>query len=399
MALLGLLLPMTLHPVLADDGITEPSTSGATPVSYVSNQKYTVTIPLSVDLSDGGTGSGIVTIKTGEDLKIPPGNVLSVALTAGRSQKLTTADDIEGISYTVNKNDSEGDEVAPDGIRFIRVSAGATGDPVSQVLHFAASGTPKFSGTYTGTADFTITVAPEAGEEITFAGATWRILNPDIDATVPGHQALIIKQEALSEKEMSDDGATGTDTPGAASLFSDSQANYFDSNGDNGYDHSLLKHEIGNYYAHFIANTPEAQYVNGVELNNPTFEAFKNKVVAEGEAPFISAEATASSWGCTSWYKDERFATTLGSTKEAFALSYGDIHSYLDSETFTGDLSAPLLDFRTFLPPRYWLRSPGTNTAQAGLIYNANMKNSVNTTTVDASKLKSVRPALVVTLH
>jgi hypothetical protein len=400
LVLLGLLLPTTLQPVLADD-IT--GDSGATPVSYVSDQKYTVTIPLSVDLSASGTETGTVTIKTGEDLKIPPGNVLSVALAAGQSRKLITAGDSEGISYVVKKGSVE---VANDGSRFVQVSAGATGDDVSQALDFSASGTPKFSGTYTGTVNFTITVAPEAGEEITFAGATWRILAPDIDATVSGYQALIIKKAALSEKEMSSDGQTGSETAGKKIKFHESQGTYFDSNGDNGYEHSLLKSSIDHYYNNFIANTPEVAYVNAVSLNNPTLTDYNtahNLTWTFNNGEWVKDALHPYSTG---YARDTNFETTLTTTlkpagaKQAFALSYGDIHTNMGLGGTA--LTSIYLNFSDNLPADFLLRSVGKSYDSPGYVAyypDPDPDGSWIANEFHMENTAPVRPALVVTLQ
>ncbi|MDR1605656.1 MAG: hypothetical protein LBS41_00950 [Streptococcaceae bacterium] len=395
LALLSLLLPTTLQPVLADETKNITGTSGDSIVSYTVGQKYKVTIPTTIVLTDQagtkGTGTGTVTIHAGNDLKIGNGETLAVAIKAGERLKLGTDGDAisetTGLPYAVSKGSTFGGaSVAADGAAFVSADAGATTD-VPQALYIE-SAAPKLAGTYTGTLTFTVNVSSPAfevsstvpGTEFTFAGSDWRILATDIDASVPGNQALIIKKDALSEKEMSADGETGADTAGKAIKFHESQSTYFNSNGDNGYEHSLLKSSIDNYYDHFIANHSDTQYVQAVSLNTPTLDEFNT-----ANSKNWSYDNANGSEGIV-WYKDTHFKTTLGGSDYAFALSYGDINTTMG---LSGQISSSFLNFAD----TYWLRSSGGTPVCAGFVSEA-VFTPYNS--VDGTRL--ARPALVINI-
>ncbi|MDR1605812.1 MAG: hypothetical protein LBS41_01730 [Streptococcaceae bacterium] len=378
--LLGLLLPTTVQPVLAaDKSITSPSTEDSSLVSYTVGQKYRVTIPTTITLYDQegtkGTGNGTVTIHAGNDLKLGVVEMLEVAIKAGQRLKLGTAGDenteTTGLPYEVSKGSTSGGaSVAADGVAFVSADAGATTDVLQDL--YIESAAPKLAGTYTGTLTFTVSVVSPALEvasitpnsDISFAGSTWRILVTDIDASVPGNQALIIKKENIG-----------------ISKFHESQMTYFDSSGNNGYENSALKTKIDDYYTANIANNSElAKYVAPVTLHNPTFAEFKAGQPLSGSAY--------NAWSWDDWYKDERSATTLGDTKQAFALSYGDLNHTMG---LSGSNSSPLLSFGD--PNYFLLRSVGYSSNFAGYVYDGafNYYHIVD----DA---RPVRPALVINI-
>ena len=60
------------------------------------------------------------------------------------------------------------------------------------------------------------------------------------------------------------------------------------------------------------------------------------------------------------YYRDTRFETTLGGTKQAFALSFGDIYGAIGiPNTTPGNVSVPLLTFSAN-GNSFALRSPGS---------------------------------------
>jgi hypothetical protein len=350
---------------------------------------YTVTIPETINLSGSndlkGTGSATVAI---DNTVASVDNVsVGVALTAGQTLKLTTAGDSIGIPYTV-KNDTS-NLVLADGINFVDAANGAM---ASQTLYFE-TGIPKFSGLYTGTLNFTINVvdAPEPatpaldvantapGSEITFANAQWRILATDIDDTVAGNQALIIKVDALKDTEMGT-GNTGNITTlkflsptavgalPAGSSVSKRAYYYFDSDGSNGYEDSGLQSDFGlrgaidYYYTHSIANDTDDQYVNAVTLNDPDLDAWN----FDNGLEWTYGALPAGNVYFNDYYKNTNYKTTLGSTKQAFALSYGDINSYM---SLSSEYKTSLLHFSSASGKHYWLRSPANRYNEVGAIY------------------------------
>jgi hypothetical protein len=365
---LGLLLPTTVQPVLADSTQNITDKSGSFDVSYIIGQKYKVTIPTTITLTDQsgtkGTGSGTVTIKAGEDLKISPDETLAVAIKAGQTLKLGIAGD-ENLPYAVSKGSTSGGaSVAADGATFISADAGATTD-VAQDLYIE-SAAPKLAGTYAGTLTFTVSVVPflevsstAPNSEFDFAGARWRILATDMDPNTEGNQALVIKTVSLTQAEVTGSGAT----TGEHKVKFRNGDYYFSSNGANGYEAgngntAYAKGAIDNWYTSAIASDPElVKYVNPVELHNPTFTDFKDETVlsfyySDGAvAPF-----TYRNWRCHDWYTDERFATTVSSSgdKQAFALSYGDINATMGLRG-----SSNQSDLLKFAGGTFWLRSAG----------------------------------------
>ena len=125
------------------------------------------------------------------------------------------------------------------------------------------------------------------------ANAWWRIVNADIDSTVVGKQALLVKEEALTNKELGifDDytqfrqneagrvsyhevtGPTWDPITGHRSLRF-----FTNDTTSTGYDDSIIKQKITDYYTNTIANSEQEALVLPVSLNNLTFSQWQTKL-------------------------------------------------------------------------------------------------------------------------
>jgi hypothetical protein len=245
---------------------------------------------------------------------------------------------------------------------------------------------------------------PKAGDDYIFAGTDWRV------SKVEGNKALIIKSAALTgvESGINDStnaveipflSATAVSKSGSGSELgldagsTDGYRGYyfFDRDGSNGYEDSGaaiysgdsdpkykygLKGAIDYYYNHTLKAYENS--ILAVDLHNPTLEKFN-----QGD---LFVDWTYSSGDWTSWYCDTRFATTysVGGTKQAFALSYGDINKTMGA---TGKTSS-LLGFVSY----FWLRSAGPS-YNAGVVYGG-----VFSYLSGVDKSLPVRPALWISL-
>ncbi|MDR1606241.1 MAG: hypothetical protein LBS41_03920 [Streptococcaceae bacterium] len=417
MALLGLFLPPTLFVVLADDTeVNSPATSGESKLSYTVGEKYTVVIPTTISLTDQagtdgkwGTGTANVTLKASDNaLKIPSAYTLAVALSTGQELYLTTdGDDAPGLAYAVKKDD--GTPVSANAVSFVSAPARTTTD-VTQSLYIE-SGAPKLAGNYTGTLNFTVNVVPQ---DITIAGELWRILSMDIDPNTAGNQALVIRKNALTEKEMGL-GASETSRPSINFLsetatgdlgagYSEGQRGYyyFDNDGSNGYEDSGLaagyglKAAIDNYYNNYIKDTEADSRVNKVLLNNPTLAEWNT--AHNLSWTYNSGSYDSDEFG--HYYNDTNFKTSVDNTsgtKQAFALSYGDLNS------IGMDVKADVFNF--LFPFSFWTRSVGADFQRAGRVNGNSVNGSVyNHSSLvgelvgEGSQKRLVRPALVYTI-
>lgn len=199
------------------------------------------------------------------------------------------------------------------------------------------------------------------GSEFTFAGSQWRILDTDMDNDdTNGLQALVIKVDPIS----------------TSSKFLASGTRYFESTGiSNGYERSRSIGGVGkvidDWYKDNIVGTADEAAVQAVALNNPDFNAFSAGIT-------FSSGSTTTDWRWTNYYQNTRFATTLDSSgsKQAFALSHGDIHGHMGVGTTTETTS--LLNFGN--DSMFWLRSAGSYSQCAGRVSgsNFNSNNYVN---------------------
>ncbi|WP_460053887.1 hypothetical protein, partial [Pseudolactococcus yaeyamensis] len=186
------------------------------------------------------------------------------------------------------------------------------------------------------------------GTEFEFAGSQWRILDTDMnDNSSDGLQALVIKVESIGDSQFISDSNRTT---------------YFSSAGTNGYEDSAaggLKQIINAWYTTTIANNPTLEVVvQKVDLNNPSLAEFNAT---------NNLSWTYDSGGWSDFYQDTDFATTLDASgrKQAFALSYGDIHGHMavpEAENKT-----PLLYFSSNGNNSFWLRSAGSLSTTAAI--------------------------------
>ena len=132
------------------DNVTYTATFTATPKAV--DPVYLVTIPETVDIGANGTATMTINIsgKTSEDdVVLPTGRKVNVALTDSTNGfKLKSADN-ETIAYTVN-----GKSAVADLTTVAECSAGKA----SETITFAKTGETKYSGSYTDTLTFTVSL-------------------------------------------------------------------------------------------------------------------------------------------------------------------------------------------------------------------------------------------------
>ena len=129
--------------------VTYTATFTATPKAV--DPVYLVTIPETVDLGANGTATMTITIcgETSDDVVLPTGRKVNVALTDSTNGfKLKSADN-ETIAYTVN-----GKSAVADLTTVAECSAGKA----SETITFAKTGETKYSGSYTDTLTFTVSL-------------------------------------------------------------------------------------------------------------------------------------------------------------------------------------------------------------------------------------------------
>jgi len=203
-------------------------------------------------------------------------------------------------------------------------------------------------------------------DRVWLSNSWWRILKADMDTDATNdNQALVLQEKAITAQE------TG-DNDFYVKFHNTSLTYFLDGTTSTGYGESHLKYVIDCYYANKINGSDYENYVQAVSLNNPIFSAFASSPAFTGNGN------TYDQWWWGDWYTDTRFATSLGGSKQAFALSYGDIQT-LDKSTFndTGYYST-LLDFQTVgaLDSFFWLRSAGDYFGRAGVVVNGDIYNS-----------------------
>ncbi|MDR1567848.1 MAG: hypothetical protein LBS33_04145, partial [Streptococcaceae bacterium] len=219
------------------------------------------------------------------------------------------------------------------------------------------------------------------------------------------NKALIIKSAALTGVESGTSDSTSavsipflSETAVGALPAGAAQRGYyyFDSDGSNGYQDSGaasysgdsdpkykygLKGAIDYYYNHSLKAYENS--ILAVDLHDPDFDTFK-----AGFNPETGNKDTYNTWegaAFTGYYKDIHFATTYssGGTKQAFALSYGDLNRSIDSSEEITLIDGSGLSFNTSYSKLldfsggdgsvmdiFWLRSAGMEFASAGTVYN-----------------------------
>ena len=242
-------------------------------------------------------------------------------------------------------------------------------------------------------------------DRVWLSNSWWRILKADMDTDATNdNQALVIKEQALTDQETGD----GTAMVQFDTTATNWNSPYFhDDSTSTGYGESHLKAVIDSYYNTAIAPT-YSNYVLPVDLDLPNWARYSDNILFNqyvSNLPLAYNNWYRQDW--QSYYTDNRFPTSLTPLttlkQQAFALSHGDIQS-LDKNTFyegkdgspsaTGYYST-LLDF-TAIDANYnsfWPRSVGAFYYAAGAVFSGNFRyyNS-------ARYSLPVRPALAIQL-
>jgi uncharacterized repeat protein (TIGR02543 family) len=251
----------------------------------------------------------------------------------------------------------------------------------------------------------------EEGDEITFAGSGWRVIQDNYEGD--SSKKLLQKINSLTTEEM----AAVSITVGFHNF-----GNFFAGTGiteakNTGYGVSNLKEKIDYYYNNTIKNSLDENYVLPVDLDLPTLADMK-KTQGDGKLDnvYLKSESTLDSFVWNGdFYKDQDFATSLTEItsndadhlpagvnafkKQAFTLSFGDINKIMKA---TGILDNRLI-YASDQGPRYFLRSAGKNIipgiddyngACAGFVDNNGVFNREGGT---VNSVSWVRPALWVT--
>ena len=224
--------------------------------------------------------------------------------------------------------------------------------------------------------------ANPTAQEFIWNDAIWRVVNTT--ATNPSLR-LVVKASGLMQSEVEaampsftfepsgqfaekeDGNAVRVHFQTQESGTVDDKQLFFNSSNDDGYGRSRVKAIIDAYYNHLTDKTA----VQAVTLNNPTWTQYT------GTGYTGASKTSYNNWGWgtdsedgnrNKHYRDARFETTLGGSKQAFALSFGDIHGVIGVPTTPGNYTSPLLNFVGTNFNTYWLRSAGQATATAGRI-------------------------------
>ncbi|MFT9008803.1 MAG: BspA family leucine-rich repeat surface protein [Bifidobacterium sp.] len=202
--------------------------------------------------------------------------------------------------------------------------------------------------------------AGDEGDTFAFPGDTarWRVLKRD------GDRRLVIKEEALRASDVTNfipesyGSAESTHANGSILVHFKEQYSeydtygqiyYFYTNSVTGYgDGSCrLSKLIEDYYNVNIQGHEAEKFVMATDLHLPSFDTFKSGIA-------FSYGNAIEDFEWNSYYTETRFAATAGSgTKQAFALSIGDIRTTLG---LPSDLNPLLQSFSDMTG--YWLRSP-----------------------------------------
>lgn len=145
----------TATTAFADDTQIKPSTTpptGQTTVNYTVAPSYTVTIPASVTL-DSTTKKSKATVKA-ENVTVPHGKAVKVALTNANGFKVKSAEGAE-LTYKVTKG---GQPVTESGV-VLSVASDAANKQGEAALVFEITDDIVYSGNYTGTVTFTVSVS------------------------------------------------------------------------------------------------------------------------------------------------------------------------------------------------------------------------------------------------
>lgn len=152
--LLTLLLTAALATAAATtafaDTIVNP-TDGKMYVTYTVNPSYTVTIPANVTLGSN-TKMSTATVKA-ENVTVPHGQAVKVALTNANSFKVTSQEGAE-LTYKVTKNE----QAVNVNDTVLSVASNAIDKKGETALVFEITDSVVYSGEYKGTVTFTVSV-------------------------------------------------------------------------------------------------------------------------------------------------------------------------------------------------------------------------------------------------
>lgn len=137
-----------------DDGNTDPKT-GTTNVTYTVQPTYTVTIPASV------TMLRTAIVRAG-DVTLPKGQAVKVKLTDAKGFKVKSQEGAE-LSYAVFQETVNGSELVKLNDTVLSVASDAKDKKGEALLTFAFANKATYSGTYTGTLTFTVSVEQTGG--------------------------------------------------------------------------------------------------------------------------------------------------------------------------------------------------------------------------------------------
>ncbi|GAB2021745.1 hypothetical protein RyT2_08190 [Pseudolactococcus yaeyamensis] len=204
-------------------------------------------------------------------------------------------------------------------------------------------------------------------DEVTGMGFS---LESEGSLTTTGAYPEVTQDNALWIHFQSQDGVADTDD----------ETYFFNGPNDDGYGRSRVKSIIDAYYNHL----GDKSAVQAVTLNTPNLTEF----LSTANNGF---NGTGSTYGDWNWsrtssspfyddsyhHRDTRFETTVGSgKKQAFALSYGDIHGAIGVPTTPTTIHSALFDFITSPNTHFsnfWLRSPGAGSGDVGGVSRLNM--------------------------
>ncbi|MDR3190628.1 MAG: hypothetical protein LBT80_05405 [Lactobacillaceae bacterium] len=328
-------------PVFADTytwngsgGSWASSEDGATDVSTTVLSSYTVRIPAALTLPTTDTYT-----TAADNVEVLPGAQIqsdqSIRVKLGAGQTFLAANGgNDAVAYKVKLADNTKLTGTTDAYEILKVEAETahqTGGTTSVNVGFDTAPDFKFAGIYTDHVQFDVSVKTSpvilnGDGTVTFAGARWKILvDGDSDAAEATHAGdyLVVRETVLTNREI---GGSPNDYDASVQFGSFPASSYFSASGENGYQRSHLKTRIDYYAANILSDEHLAQGVLPVNLNDMSFWDFVGDDNPVGVYP-VTNEPT--NWEAYNPASDIRGATTVdaGGTKQAFALSYGDLHS------------------------------------------------------------------------
>ena len=138
-----------------DDGNPTPTAQPQTTVTYTEKPYYTVTIPASV------TMLRTAIVRAG-DVTLPKGQAVKVKLTDAKGFKVKSQEGAE-LSYAVFQETVNGSKLVKLNDTVLSVASDATDKKGEALLTFAFENKATYSGTYTGTLTFTVSVEQTGG--------------------------------------------------------------------------------------------------------------------------------------------------------------------------------------------------------------------------------------------